>query len=105
MANQGERGFYKGTNTIKDKLLADDNINTVTTGDISDIDLNKQTIFPLANIVINNVTLEEQVLSFSMSILTMGVFDKSKESVLVVFRVNNLDSHLIVHSMCMAYLC
>ena len=65
MANQGARGFYQITNTIKDQLLADDNINTVTTGDITDIDLNKQTIFPLAHIVINNVTLEEQVLRFS----------------------------------------
>ena len=48
MANQGARGFYQITNTIKDQLLADDNINTVTTGDITDIDLNKQTIFPLS---------------------------------------------------------
>ena len=32
MANQGVRGFYQITNTIKDQLLNDDNINTVTTG-------------------------------------------------------------------------
>ena len=66
MANQGARGFYQITETIKDQLFADDNINTVTTGDITDIDLNKQTIFPLCHIiVINNVTLEEQCLDLA----------------------------------------
>ena len=46
MANQGVRGFYQITETIKDQLLNDVNVNTVTTGDITDIDLSKQTIFP-----------------------------------------------------------
>lgn len=95
MANQGARGFYQITNTIKDQLLADDNINTVTTGDITDIDLNKQTIFPLAHIVINNVTLEEQVLRFSMSILTMDVVDQSKDAVVDVFRDNDNEQDVL----------
>lgn len=42
MSNQGIRGFYQITNTLKDKLLEDININTVTTGDISDINLRKR---------------------------------------------------------------
>jgi len=95
MANQGARGFYQITNTIKDQLLADDNINTVTTGDITDIDLNKQTIFPLAHIVINNVTLEEQVLRFSMSILTMDIVDQSKDAVVDVFRDNDNEQDVL----------
>ena len=37
MANQGVRGFYQLTQTIKDELLQDKNINTVTTGDITDV--------------------------------------------------------------------
>ena len=43
----GIRGFYLLTQAIKDQLLNDVNVNTVTTGDIFDIDLSKQTIFPL----------------------------------------------------------
>ena len=66
MANQGVRGFYQITETIKDQLLNDVNVNTVTTGDITDIDLSKQTIFPLCHIIVNNVTIEEQVLRFSV---------------------------------------
>ena len=53
MSNQGVRGYYQITQTIKDQLLADENVNTVTTGDITEIDLSKQTIFPLSHIIIN----------------------------------------------------
>ena len=45
MSQQGIRGFYQLTETIKDTLLADVNCNTVTTGDIYDVNLNKQDIF------------------------------------------------------------
>ena len=47
MSQQGIRGYYQLTQTIKDQLLADINVNTVTTGDIYDVNLNKQDIFPL----------------------------------------------------------
>jgi hypothetical protein len=43
MSNQGIRGFYQLTETIKDNLLNDANVNTVTTGDITRLDLSKQT--------------------------------------------------------------
>ena len=54
MANTGVRGFYLITQTIKDQLLLDENVNTVTTGDLTEIDLSKQTIFPLSHIIINS---------------------------------------------------
>ena len=60
MSNQGIRGFYQITNTLKDKLLEDVNINTVTTGDISDINLRKQDMFPMAHIIVNSVVVAER---------------------------------------------
>ena len=48
--NQGIRGFYQLTETIKEQLLSDVNINTVSTGDVSKLNLNKQDIFPLGHI-------------------------------------------------------
>ena len=60
MSNTGIRGFYLLTETIEAQLLADVNVNTVTTGDIYDIDLSKQSIFPLSHIIINNVSAEQQ---------------------------------------------
>jgi len=73
MSQQGIRGFYQLTETIKDQLLADINCNTVTTGDLYDVNLNKQDIFPLAHIIVNNVTQEEQTLTFNISILAMDI--------------------------------
>jgi hypothetical protein len=89
MANQGIRGFYQLTETIKTELLNDKNINTVTTGDISDVNLNKQDIFPLGHIIVNNVTVEEQVLRFNISILACDIVDQSKDITTDVFTGNN----------------
>ncbi len=89
MANQGVRGFYQLTETIKDELLGDDNINTVTTGDITDVNLNKQDIFPLGHIIINNVIDEEQILRFNITILACDVVDQSKSETVDRFKGNN----------------
>ena len=69
---QGIRGFYQLTETIKEQLLNDVNVNTVTTGDITEIDLSKQTIFPLSHIIVNNVITEEQYLSFNITVTGYG---------------------------------
>ena len=95
MANQGVRGFYQITETIKDQLLNDINANTVTTGDITDIDLSKQTIFPLCHIIINQATVEEQVLRFSISVLAMDVVDQSKEATSDIFTGNNNEHDIL----------
>jgi len=95
MANQGVIGFYQITKTIKDQLLDDVNVNTVTTGDITDIDLSKQTIFPLCHIIINQATFEEQVLRFSISVLAMDVVDQSKEATSDIFTGNNNEHDIL----------
>ena len=89
MANQGIRGFYQLTETIKKELLEDININTVTTGDITDVNLNKQDIFPLGHIIINNVIDQEQVLSFNISILACDIVNQSKKITEDRFKGNN----------------
>ena len=89
MANQGVRGFYQLTQTIKDELLQDKNINTVTTGDITDVNLNKQDIFPLGHIIINNVIDQENVLNFNISILACDIVNQSKELTVDRFTGNN----------------
>tara|TARA_R110001632_G_scaffold108066_1_gene217927 strand:+ start:31 stop:501 length:471 start_codon:yes stop_codon:yes gene_type:complete len=89
MSNQGVRGFYQLTQTIKTELLQDKNINTVTTGDITDVNLNKQDIFPLGHIIINNVIDQENVLSFNISILACDIVDQSKSLTVDRFKGNN----------------
>ena len=75
------KGFYNVTQAIKNQLLEDVNVNTVTSGDITRIDLSKQTIFPLAHLIVNSVSNEDNTLRFSLSVLAMDVVNVSKEEV------------------------
>ena len=95
--NKGIRGFYEVTETIKDTLLADPNVKTVTIGDITEVDLSKQTIFPLSHIIINNVVQDEQVLTFNISVLTMDIVDSSKEETTDLF-VGNDNLHDVLNT-------
>ena len=93
--NQGVRGYYQITDTLKTNLLLDENVNTVTTGDIFDIDLSKQTIFPLSHIIVNNVNIQEQFLTFNITVMAMDVVDQSKDEVTDVFRGNNNEQDIL----------
>ena len=89
------KGFYQVTETIKNQLLADVNVKTVTSGDITRIDLSKQTMFPLSHIIVNNVGNEDNILRFSLSVLSMDVVDFSKEEVIDIFRGNNNEQDIL----------
>ncbi len=79
MSNQGVRGYYQLTSTIEEELLSNLLTNTVSIGDISKVNLNKQDIFPLAHMIVNSVVVEEQVLRFSLTILACDIVDQSKD--------------------------
>ena len=74
-------GFYNVTDKIKDTLNAEPFVNTVTYGGLDDIDLNKQTIFPLSHILVNNCSVANNTLTFNISVLAMDVVDESKAEV------------------------
>jgi hypothetical protein len=71
-------GFYNVTQKIKDSLNAEPFVNTVSYGSLDDVDLNKQTIFPLSHIIVNNCNVSENVLVFNISIMAMDIVDESK---------------------------
>lgn len=87
--NTGIRGFYLLTDLIKEQLLNDEDVNTVTFGDITQVDLYKQSIFPLSHLIVNSVTSGENVLSFNVSILSMDIVDQSKDETTDIFVGNN----------------
>mgnify|MGYP006444327453 CR=1 FL=1 len=95
MSNQGIRGYYQLTETIKQQLLSDININTVSIGDITDVNLNKQDIFPLGHILINSVADEEQVLRFNITVIAADIVDQSKELTLDRFTGNNNEQDIL----------
>jgi len=72
-------GFYDLTDKIKDTLQAEPFVNTVTYGSLDDIDLDKQTIFPLSHIIVNNVAVGTKTLRFNISVLSMDIVDESKK--------------------------
>ena len=89
------KGFYQVTETIKNQLLADVNVNTVTSGDITKIDLSKQTMFPLSHIIVNNVGNEDNVLRFNISVLSMDIVNFSKDETTDIFRGNNNEQDIL----------
>ncbi len=89
------KGFYQVTQAIKDQLLADVDVNTVTTGDITRVDLSKQTMYPLSHIIVNNVDNEDSILRFNLSILSMDIVNVSKEEITDVFVGNNNEQDIL----------
>lgn len=70
--------YFKILDTLRAQLQATNLINTITDGQISDIDLAKQTIFPLAHIIINSASIEGKMQRFNITVLAMDILD-SKE--------------------------
>ena len=89
------QGFYNITTKIKETLALDDFVNTVTYGDIFEIDLNKQDIFPLSHFIVNSATLNGSVWQFSMSLLCMDIVDESKEDVTDKFLGNDNEQDVL----------
>jgi len=73
------QGFYNLTNKIRETLQLDAFVNTVTYGDLFEIDLNKSTIFPLSHFMVSSATMQSNVWNFSVSVLCMDIVDESKE--------------------------
>tara|TARA_R110001606_G_scaffold369852_3_gene526081 strand:- start:9 stop:464 length:456 start_codon:yes stop_codon:yes gene_type:complete len=89
------QGFYNITTKIKETLALDDFVNTVTYGDIFEIDLNKQDIFPLSHFIVNSATLNGSVWQFNMSLLCMDIVDESKKDVVDKFLGNDNEQDVL----------
>ena len=90
--NVAIRSYYLLTEAIESSLLENGITKTVTIGDISDVDLGKQTIFPLAHFIVNNVVSTEQTLVYNLTVLVMDIKDTSKSEETDKFR-KNTDEH------------
>lgn len=89
------KGFYNVTDKLKDTLLSEPFVNTVTFGSLDDVDLNKQTIFPLSHIIVNNTTVGTKTLTFNISILSMDIVDISKDEVEDIFVGNDNEQDVL----------
>lgn len=73
------KGFYGLTEQIKDLLIDNDNVRTVTYGDIFEVAKQKNTMYPLSHFIVNNVALEEKYYRFNVSVICMDLIDQTKE--------------------------
>ena len=88
-------GFYNVTKKIKDALNAEPFVNTVSFGSLDDVDLNKQTIFPLSHIIVNNCNVASNTMTFNISILAMDIVDESKDEVTDIFVGNDNEQDVL----------
>jgi len=102
-------GYYTLIDTLKQLLIDSPFVNQVSEGDLYDVDLSKQTIFPLSHIMVNNVSILPNVLKANITIIAMDVVDISKEDATSLFLDNNnrqdvLNTQLIMLSRIVAQL-
>jgi hypothetical protein len=88
-------GYYYVVNALKNYLKSNDFIKTISIGDIFKVDLNKQTIFPLAHIIVNNAQIAENNTSLNISILFMDVVDESKSEVTDIWEGNDNEQDVL----------
>jgi hypothetical protein len=82
-------GYYSIVSGIRDYIKSLGLVNTVTIGDIYDVDLDKQTMYPLTHIISNNAQLTQSQIILNLSILFMDIVDESKEQRINVFDGND----------------
>ena len=72
--------FYDILDKIKDELRMNPNVFSVTYGDITKVDLDKTTIFPLSHLNISNAIIGEHTVSFTLQLLCVDIVDYNKDS-------------------------
>ena len=81
--------FYNIIDKIKEVIVAEPFNNEITFGDIADIDLKKQSLFPLSHVMINNSTINNNYITFNITIFFMDLVDISNEQVTDLYRGND----------------
>ena len=72
------RQFYTVLDDIRNSIIANGITNSVTTGNITEVDLDKTTIFPLSHIIVRNVSFEEHTLEVDLGIMFLEIIDVEK---------------------------
>jgi hypothetical protein len=70
---------YDVITTIKTFLRNHPIVNYVTYGDITQVDLNKTTMFPLTHFFIGNVAITEHAMRVTVSLLFLDIVDYTKD--------------------------
>ena len=83
------KSFYNVIDKVKDVITAEPFNHEMTFGDIADIDIKKQSLFPLAHLMINNATISNNYVTLNITIFFMDLVDISNEQTTDLFRGND----------------
>lgn len=64
---------------VKQHLRDHPIVNAVTFGDITEVDLNKTTMFPLTHFLMNNATINNNTIQVRLSLLFLDIVDYKKD--------------------------
>lgn len=87
--------IYDIVKEIKSFLRENPIVNTVTFGDISQVDLNKTTVFPLTHFFLGNTAITNNTIQITISMMFLDVVDYSKDFNSDDFGDRQDDSNLI----------
>ena len=73
------KSFYKVIDSIRDVVKAEPFNHEVTFGDIGDVDLKKQSLYPLCHITVNSATIQDNYVVHNMTIFLMDLVDVSNQ--------------------------
>ena len=73
------RAVYQILDKIKDKLRTSPNIQTVSFGDIMEVDLNKTTLYPLAHVGMGDVSLQDHKIEVTINLLLLDIVDDNRD--------------------------
>ena len=72
-------GYYSLLNELRTHFHGDPLVNTVSQGSIFNVDLGKQTIFPLVHIMVNQVTFNDNIITANVTLMAMDNVSQRKE--------------------------
>lgn len=87
--------FYNITQSIKDAISAEPFTHTVTFGDVTDIDLKKQSLFPMAHVQINTASINNNYVTFNVTIFYMDLVDISNTQTTDLFLGNDNEQDVL----------
>ena len=89
--------YFKLRDALKTAINEEKFNNTVTSGNIANVMaiLNKQVIFPLANIQINSSSVDAQTISYNVTIFYLDLVDFSKDEETDLFNGNDNTEDII----------
>lgn len=100
--NIGSISYLTLLKTLESELMKMVYVNTVTTGDITDVDLNKRTIFPLVHIIVNSVAMggDSGTLEYNVTIMAMDIVNefKSDDAISDPLLMGNDNEHFVLNN-------